>query len=502
MYQFIGRYGDLIIHLFDENNWNSLAELSAKTGYSKSTIWRDLEFLETILPDGWEFEKDEVRGIYLKKPKNGTFESLLGQIRSQNEYFQILMFIIMNNGVDITQITEKVHISRSTAYRHLEKLKQMIEQEGVSLTISPFKLEGEEKGIRRFIVGFLEFMAFDPESVNAPKVKHSKVKEFQTTLLKLGDKYSVSFRTGALQRLTLYMFISNLRMSMGYFVEFPSAITMTYINNKFVDFSKELVHFMVKCPTRDIQLQEIYSYVVYLMSEERPSNRSEYLKFIRSILNSKRGEPVVKTFNILSEYIGFNLSEDETFLFYYFKKLRRMLIEVEFGIGTGRGPLLQYISYFNTNRFFKIVEEITTKIFIENNMNPKEIDILDIFLLIQSAILRKKNQFSIKGALVCRSYIEKEYIWGVLHYHFGNKIELIKIDAYSSDLRFKYDEFDLIITTDTRNLQIEHVPTIMISAVPSPSELNKIHQFINQKFFDQFGISQTMIYPYTNKSFD
>ncbi|MBR8645697.1 helix-turn-helix domain-containing protein [[Brevibacterium] frigoritolerans] len=51
----------------------------------------------------------------------------------------------MNDGVDIPQISQAVYISRSTAYRHLEKLQEVVSEAGVTLTASPFKVIGDEK---------------------------------------------------------------------------------------------------------------------------------------------------------------------------------------------------------------------------------------------------------------------------------------------------------------------------------------------------------------------
>ncbi|MBR8645698.1 helix-turn-helix domain-containing protein [[Brevibacterium] frigoritolerans] len=45
MNRFYKRYSDLIFHLLNNNKWISIAELSEKTEYSRSTIWRDLEIL-------------------------------------------------------------------------------------------------------------------------------------------------------------------------------------------------------------------------------------------------------------------------------------------------------------------------------------------------------------------------------------------------------------------------------------------------------------------------
>lgn len=75
MNRFYKRYSDLIFHLLSENKWISLAQLAERTGFSKSTIWRDLEFLETILPEDWKLEKHETFGVRLRKPESGTLKA-------------------------------------------------------------------------------------------------------------------------------------------------------------------------------------------------------------------------------------------------------------------------------------------------------------------------------------------------------------------------------------------------------------------------------------------
>ncbi|MDO7485257.1 helix-turn-helix domain containing protein [Peribacillus frigoritolerans] len=145
MNRFYKRYSDLIFHLLNNNKWISITELSDKTEYSRSTIWRDLEILESIFPDGWILKKNENLGVRLIKPENGTLESLLTQIREKNSYLHTLKLILLNDGVDIPQISQEVYISRSTAYRHLEKLQEVVSEAGVTLTASPFKVMGDEK---------------------------------------------------------------------------------------------------------------------------------------------------------------------------------------------------------------------------------------------------------------------------------------------------------------------------------------------------------------------
>ncbi|MBT2687720.1 helix-turn-helix domain-containing protein [Bacillus sp. ISL-47] len=497
MNRFYKRYSDIIFYLLSENKWNSLAQLADKTGFSKSTIWRDLEFLETILPDDWKLEKHETFGIRLSKPESGTLESILGHIREKNSYFHTLKLILLNDGVDISQISQEVHISRSTAYRHIEKLQDVLQEAELTLTASPFKLVGDEKNIRRFIIQYLDLMAFKTEDA----ISSVNFEEFQTALLKQLSNYSMSLRTGALLRLKMIIYISNLRVSMGYFVSFSKSTLAAYEESKFFLISKDLVHFMAKSPSREIQLQEILFFAIYLMSEERPINRSQHLRYLRGRKIGEREHPFAIFLDSLSTYVGFNLTEDDIFLFHIYQTLKRISLENEFKTETIRNSMLQYLPYYESNTIFQTIEERAIKAFSKVPLIIKKLDVLEIFTLLQAAILRKKNQHTIQVALVCRTYYEKDYIREILKYQHGNHLAISTLDASSMDLISKYEEFDLIISTDyhdSTNL-IGYIPTIKVSTFPTPSELMEINEFIQDHFFEQIGLDKEMVYPFEKR---
>lgn len=495
MHRFYKRYSDLIFHLLNDNRWSSVAEISKKTEYSKSTIGRDLEFLESIFPEGWVLEKSETLGVRLIKPENGTLESLLTQIREKNSYLHTLKLILLNDGVDIPQICQEVHISRSTAYRYLEKLQEVVNEAGVTLTATPFKVIGDEKKIRRFIMQYLDFMSVDN---NAIKESVDGI-EFQADLLKLSKKYSISYKTGALKRLTLILAISNFRVYMGHYISLPKNLIKSYEESKYFEISKELVKYMAKCPSRDIQLQEILFLAIYIMSEELQLNKTQFTKYVRQRMESKKGLPLVKFLERISNYIGFNLSQDDNFLFNLAQTLKRIQIETEFETEIARDSMLQFLPYFETNQIFQVIEKNAIESFSSVPLTIKKLDVLEIFTLLQSAVLRKWNQHSIQVALICRTYNEKDYIREVLNYHYGKKVAISTLDPSSVDLLYKYEDFDLVITTDAADntdMLVEHIPTIKVSSYPSPLELINIKQFIEQHFYSNLGIEQEMIYPF------
>ncbi|MDO7485258.1 hypothetical protein Q5O89_03595 [Peribacillus frigoritolerans] len=161
---------------------------------------------------------------------------------------------------------------------------------------------------------YLDFMSVGTNTIKDDSIDTIK---FQTDLLQLFSKYSMSCRTGALQRLTMILSISNFRVSMGHYISFPKNLLNNYEGSKYFELSKELVNYMAKCPSRDIQLQEILFFAIYIMSEERPLNRSKYINYIKKRMRSKKGFPLDIFLKCLSKYVGFNLSQDDIFYFIY-----------------------------------------------------------------------------------------------------------------------------------------------------------------------------------------
>ncbi|ARF68765.1 hypothetical protein B7C51_14625 [Paenibacillus larvae subsp. pulvifaciens] len=50
----------------------------------------------------------------------------MGPPQESNGYIKILGLIIFQNGANINEIMDKVHISRSTVYRQIDKIKEVI----------------------------------------------------------------------------------------------------------------------------------------------------------------------------------------------------------------------------------------------------------------------------------------------------------------------------------------------------------------------------------------
>ncbi len=497
MNRFNDRYTKLIYHLFYEDSWCSLNELSNKTGFSKSTLWRDLVLMEASFPSDWKIEKNETYGVRLVKPKNGTLEELWFYFKNENMYFQTLKLILINNGVTVKDITHKIHISRSTAYRQLEKIEEVIKTSGVELSNSPFKLIGDEKKIRRLIIQYVEYMSGEINEF----ITSFDIKEFQSTLLAILKEHQTTLHIGAIKKLAIILHISNMRISHNCFVNFPKNIIDEYGHTKVFEIAKRLFKFMAKCPSREKQIQEILFFSFYIMSEEMPLNRTQELRYIRSRLQLKSGNPLKIFLQSLSEHIGFDISQDENFLYKFAQSLRGISYDFHLETDTRLNIILDFVPYFKSNPLFVLIKQIAEECFNQITIVLEDVEVLEIFMLVQSVILRKKNQLRIETALVCRSYVEEDFICEILKYHFGDMLNIFVMDFSDLDLLFRKNGFDLIITTDLGQLiNIEHIPMYKVSSMPTLYELKEIKEFTNTFFTDRYGLLPSMIYPYTEKS--
>lgn len=494
MNRFNERYSDIIYQLFHEDTWCSIGYLSEKTSYSKSTIWREIGFMNFNLPPNWSIEKNELKGIRLKKPSNGTIEDVLTYLRENNTYIQIIGLIIFNNGITVAELMEKIHLSRATVYRHIEKIKEVASFNGISISTNRLRLTGDERKIRRFIVQYLEFSnkLIDPSIVDT-----FNIADFKSKLLLSTEKYSIALHMGALHRLATIMDVINLRISHGCYMKLPKYIHKEYGNSEFYKVASEMFNFMRKCPNRETQMNEALYFSLNILNEKIPVNKSKDIMEVRFRMRGNaddRANLLSIFMEYLANYLGFDIAQDDTFLYKLVQTFRRIYIDSQLGTNSINSAMVSYLPYVESNPLYKKIEDIINKSLIDqdysDNISVDRMGIFEIFLLVQAALLRKKAQTVITAALICRTFIEAEYIKQVLHYHFGSNLSLTVMDYIDNELLKKNNEYDLVVAViDTDELNFEHLPIIKISTFPSKGELNVIEDFINSFFLDKWRIN-------------
>ncbi|MBK3493529.1 helix-turn-helix domain-containing protein [Viridibacillus sp. YIM B01967] len=468
-------------------------DLSQKTGYSRSTLSRDIVFLETKLPEGWMIEKSDSKGIKLTKPENGALKTLLSHFNEQNTYYKTLKLLFYNDGVTINDITTIIHLSRSTAYRHIKDIKQMLQNTGVTLSSSPYKLIGDEIKIRGLMIEYLEIMGNAHSNGNN---KSFNIEEFKTKIIELTNSFSIFLHTGAYQRLALTLQISNIRIKQGYNMNFDKIISNDIYKTKYFEMGKLLTYkHLAKCSNRNNQLQEIVYFAICIMSEEKPPNRSVEINYIRTKW-MKEKDQLFDFLKDISSHFKFEFSEDDTLIYQLYQIAKRISIDSQLGAAIKGNSLINFLPYFESNPLFKMIEDVISKLKLSPSITIGRLEMLEIFLLLNAAILRKLMHTKIKVALICQSYSEQDYIKELLNFNFKKQLEITNLDYMGLEHLITNNEFDLIINTDINSIGEFQIPLIQLSSCPSPSELQEIEHFIKTFVLEKLGVENEMIYPY------
>lgn len=475
MNRFDERYASLIYFLFEKNDWCSLTDLSEKTGYSRSTIWRDITFLNAGLPKGWYIEKSETEGARLIKSLNGTLEGIWSYMKNENTYFQTLEYIILNDGVAINEIAKAVHISRSTLYRQLDQIKEVVEEAGITLNGSPLRLSGDEKKIRRFMMQYLEYKGLDYLN----DLKNIDIQNFREAMVKNATELSITLHPGAIQRLSFILEIINIRISMEHYVSFPKDIYDKYKLTPHFEIAKKMFTFMEKCPSREQQTQEILYFCLCVLSEDMPNNKTKELYKIRKKIKEHKEDSSVCFLRELSNYLHFDFAQDDDFIYKYFSTIKRTKFDTQFYTDTRMNTALPFIPYVENNPLYIGIENLVKKYLDDETMSYDKLEILELFLLVDAFIIRKKNGLKIHTVLICRTYIEMYYLNELLDYHFGRHLVIKNYDLSDIDIIKRQNHIDLVISTLKGNFLQDHLPVLKISTFPTEAELSGIRKFID-----------------------
>lgn len=334
------RYKKILNYLFSNRRWVSLLEISQKCGISKSTVTRDLDFLQDTLSGEWNLKKDEQHRVFLQKSQNGTLESLWKELRKHELHFQILHSILFDDFVTVPRLISKFNISRSTVYRQLETLQKVVKKSELQLTTSPFKVIGNEKEIRTL---FLKFWELADDNIRSEMFDSIDIRliDFEIYLKKTLEEYSVELYPGAIQRLLIIIQISEIRMSQGEFIILNYIDIESVKETKCYELASKLFKYLYQEHFQKHEIQEILYITLYLISEEKTNVFLQDSTYFEDELKMK----IDSLFNDLTIYfssqVGFNLREDNKFFFNIYHVSKRILISKQFRIMFGSGRLIQ-----------------------------------------------------------------------------------------------------------------------------------------------------------------
>lgn len=487
------RYKKLLNYLFSNRKWNTLEEISKQCNIPKSTVTRDLDFLEANLSEDWNLKKDKQHRVLLHRTREGTLESLWKELRRHELHFQILHSILFEEFVTVSQLITKFNISRSTVYRQLEIIQKVIKKSELQLTTSPYHVVGDEKKIRTFLLKYWE-LADDKTRLEMFDSIDTKLVEFEIYLQQILEKYSVKLSPGAIQRLLIIMKIAEIRMSKGKFIMFHNIDVESIRSTRCYEIASKLFKYQYKEQFHFNKDQELLYITLYLISEEKTNILTQESKYFEDELKMKIDSFLNGLVHYFSSEVGFNLREDKILYFNMYQVRKKILISKQFKIIYGSGRLIQYLKYLENHSLFQMLNEfVFEKSSFTFEEGIKEEHILDIFFHLQAAILRKKRESPIRIALNGDSLSEIDYVYEVLSCHFDYRAKIFRLD---DNKRGSTTIFDVIITTTEINVQ--NIPVLKISSIPTHGEIQEIDDFIENRYFNTNNLGRELICTFSN----
>lgn len=148
------RQEQLLKVLIQEDKQYQLDYLSNRLLWAKSTISKDVSFLNELLPYDWNILSNKGRGIHLVKPTDSSFEDIMYLIRENSKSVQIINAILHSKYNSILSMSQQLYIPYRATEKIVKQLEEHLKSYGLILCKRPLQIKGSEMFLRAFIIKF------------------------------------------------------------------------------------------------------------------------------------------------------------------------------------------------------------------------------------------------------------------------------------------------------------------------------------------------------------
>lgn len=142
----------------DSNRWYSINEISTELLVVERTVQRYVHRLQELV-DSYNEDRNHLitinyekyKGIQLEIDSGSNYMELKSYILENDETMKIFKLIIFEEFHSISKYAADNYVSESSIRKSLKKIKQFLNNYQLTLSRSPFSIEGEEKQIRLII---------------------------------------------------------------------------------------------------------------------------------------------------------------------------------------------------------------------------------------------------------------------------------------------------------------------------------------------------------------
>lgn len=124
-----------------------------KLNYSGTTLYRDIQQLNTVINPIQILTKNNIELYFPKKFNN---RQIFSALLTQSPEFNLLEEIFFNENHSLLSLSQKIFLSESSTKRVIKKINSVFKIYAISITSFPIKITGEEKNIWNLMIRIFE----------------------------------------------------------------------------------------------------------------------------------------------------------------------------------------------------------------------------------------------------------------------------------------------------------------------------------------------------------
>ena len=205
--------------VLEEKSPISLKSLAEICQVSYKTLQHDASALVADLPDALALEEFHHTLSISRIGDHRELVSYIDYLISDNPLFHIIESIFYEERKDVISYALELHVSESTMKNYLKILKRALNKFNLKLDSRNFLLIGHESDIRYF---YFQYFRYIHES-SYPLMEKKHYEEISDLFQLLKEEYSLNINFDYV-RVTLWLFIIEIRTKNCHFVQFPSKL--------------------------------------------------------------------------------------------------------------------------------------------------------------------------------------------------------------------------------------------------------------------------------------
>ena len=469
----------IINTLTEEDRWFKIDDLAKYLNCTEKTIRTDIKYIHTILPQGWDIQTLQGKGVYLSKPPNSSIDEIHKLFINYASSYKVILLILINNISVINEISKSLLVQYNTIYKILNRVEEILKSYNLTLSRNPFQIEGLEI-YKRMLCKEVIYELYMHEN-DWPFELTFSFSDMKELVITTTEKHNLMFYPSSINKFVFYIGTMISRLDKELKLELDNHIVIKIKESLFFTVVSDIcnqieINDHLHIPLEERLLLTIFvSLLPYFDFDFDTDVDKVYSQFLSPSNSFFR--QLNSLVDIFEENIDIKLRDNKEFIFelqrqykgyslmkYIPKRIRPF------------NPIVEYAQKHYADLYQKVQKSIRT--FCIKYSYPKEnnLTVAKMTLAIQATI--NLNTFN-KRVLLLNSQGPsiQRYNTSKLVKAFGNKIKFVEFKKQKFSYHVLKDmEIDFIIS-DYR-LDFKTIPVILIGTIITKRDLNEISKYL------------------------